>query len=193
MQFCQSQSLMRLLPILLLCLLPPCQAASPCDAEGGFGIRFGSPPPPDARLVEGGKASRWHQVGAPEADARFDRYRIRSDSASDEVFEVQAIKTITPAPARSEPPITEPARQAGQARAADFARDYIAQLPESLRDRLVQDRHGGARWSAKVVDGVQLTISANFAWDVTVACKDLRREWALARRVLPELFEGGKR
>src|SRR4051812_573321 len=92
----------------------------PCNADGGFGIRFGKLPD-GAKLVTKGNAASWYQVRPPVPDARFDTFQVRARSHDLEVFEVVAVKAITRPPALGEPPIKRELREQGEARAQAFA------------------------------------------------------------------------
>ncbi len=97
------------------------------------------------------------------------------------MLEVVAIRTITPQPEGSSG-IAPEKREAGKAKAHVFALEYLASFPPAVRD-VMTDRYGTQEWEGKVAEGY-LNVSAGFAWDVTVSCMDIQREWAVARRVM---------
>ena len=177
-----------LLVNLILC--GACSAAPACTSDGAFGISFGSKPPAGAQLEEEGNVSTWYVVTPPEPDPNFDLFQIRVSNATSEVLEVVATKTITRAPALTEPPLDPERRKQGEERSKAFALQYIAQLPPQMQSRVALEKYSSDRWRASVSEDVVMGIRAGFAWDVTVSCKDTKREWALARKAMPELFQG---
>ena len=172
-------------------LAPPCSAQQPCGAEGAFGLAFGAHAPADATRDEGGDASITYLTAVPKPDDRFDVYRARVDTATGEIFEVSASRTLLRMPGDGEPDPTHAQVVEAQARGVDFARAFVAALPQADRERLVQE-HGGPTWTLRVADGVDMTMSAGQTWDATLSCKNFAREWKIARRVLPELFNKDK-
>ena len=62
----------------------------------------------------------------------------------------------------------------------------MASTEKLMRERLI-DKYGSSHWEAVIAE-TYLEISAGTAWDVTVSCRDLRREQEMGRRVWPELF-----
>lgn len=163
--------------------------SSGCRADSAFGLRYGSVVPSGAKRVSGGDASTFYAVTPIEPDPQFDSYQARVDTENAEIFEVIATKVITISPPLGEPPLSSDLREAGKQRALAFALQYIAQLPTEQRTKIKQNKYGTANWTLWLSDDVEMTISAGFAWDVTVSCKDARGENRVAKRVLPELFE----
>ncbi|MCR6686653.1 hypothetical protein [Pseudoxanthomonas sp.] len=178
-------SLRRQSAVLVLLLVPG--GVLGCDPSGAHGIAFGDKPGRDARKQPGsGKASTWYEVTPPRPDARFDRYLVRTDTATGRIYEVSAVKTIIPME-RSEG-LTAGQREDGVRQATAFARDYVATLPADVQSRLV-DEYGNSHWEGAIADGTWMMVDVDFSWDVTVACRDLRGERVMGERVLPEMFD----
>jgi hypothetical protein len=170
-----------------LTLLAP--AAHACEPQGAYGLLFGAKPGLDAKRLRGGNASVWYAVQAPKPDERFDRYEVRTDTKTGEIYEIDAIRTI--APRASAPKLTAEDRAQNVQRAHAFVAEYRASLPAETQ-ALLADKYRTSNWQGAVADGLWLEMSATGGWEVTVVCRDLRRELVMARRVLPEMFEQGK-
>ena len=169
--------------LIVVLLLASALDAAACSAAGMVGIPFGSKPRRGDRKIEGNDATTWFTTKPPEPDPRFDEYRIRIDAKTKEVIEVLAIRTITPMPGQSDPPLPAEQREAGKAKAEAFALEYVATLPAEVRDKLV-DKPRIREWQGQPVEGYNLNVMALAAWDVQVSCIDIKREWAVAKRVL---------
>jgi len=164
-------------------------SAAACGPQGEYGLIFGSTPSNLGKKVDGSNASEWFIVEAPKPDPRFDRYEVRLDAQSREVLEIVAVKVITQPPENPNESLPPEKRKEGEAKAAAFAETYVASLPDEVRAKLKRDKYGTANWEGLVADGYYTKISAGFAWDVSISCLDTKREWAIARRVAPELFK----
>ncbi|MEO3691845.1 hypothetical protein [Roseateles paludis] len=163
--------------------------AEACSATGAYGFSFGAKPAADAKRLRGGNASVWYAVQAPKPDERFDRYEVRTDTKTGEIYEIDAIRTI--APMASAPKLTAEDRAQNVQRAHAFVAEYRASLPPETQ-ALLADKYRTSNWQGSIADGLWLEMSATAGWEVTVVCRDLRRELGMARRVLPEMFEQSK-
>jgi hypothetical protein len=159
-----------------------------CGPEGAYGFTFGTKPKLFAKRLWGNDASVWYVGDAPSPDPRFDRYELKYDSETRELFEIVAIKTVTPPLTNTAEYLPPDQQEFGRRRARAFAEAYISMLGADVAAALMPDEYGGASWSGAVSKGYMLGISASGPWDVHVSCMDLGREWALGRRVAPELF-----
>ncbi|HTO40358.1 MAG TPA: hypothetical protein VL026_05225 [Rhizomicrobium sp.] len=159
-----------------------------CSRSGAYGIPFGAKPDKTAKRTEGGDASVWYAVSSPEPDPRFDKYLVRADTKTGKIFQIDAVRTIIPLD-RSES-TTAAEREEAKGRARAFALEFIEALPVDARQQLV-DKYDSSHWEAVIAE-TYLEISASTAWDVTVSCRDLRREREMAQRVFPELFKPSK-
>ena len=177
------------IPQILIAAALAVSATSPdtprtCSESGAYGIPFGAKPDKTAKRTAGGDASVWYAVAAPAPDSRFDRYLVRTDTKTGEIFQVDAVRTIIPLE-RSESTTAAEREEAGN-QSRGFALEFIASLPDDMRERLI-DKYGSSHWEAVIAE-TYLEISAGTAWDVTVSCRDLRREQEMGRRVWPELL-----
>ena len=165
--------------LIVVLLLASALDAAACSAAGMFGIPFGSKPRRGDRKIEGNDATTWFTTKPPEPDPRFDEYRIRIDAKTKEVIEVVGIRTITP----KKDGLPEEVREAGKAKALAFALEYLDSLPPEARAKLV-DKYRTRDWAGQPVEGYHLNVMAPAAWAVQVSCIDIKREWAVAKRVL---------
>ena len=178
---------MRSRVVLCLALLLVPGAAFGCDPAGAYGIAFGDKPGRAARKQPGsGKATSWSAVVPPQADERFDRYLVRTDTGTGKIYQVDAIRTIIPKERATG--LTAEQREEGVRQAEIFAQDYLATLPAAIRSQLV-DEHGTSHWEGAIADGTWMMVDVDFSWEVTVSCRDLAGERVMGRRVLPEMFD----
>jgi len=171
---------------LCLFLTSPAAQASWCDAEGAFGFKFGDRVPAFSTRVSGGDASIW--------------YLARVDTSSAEIFEVVAQTTVSPQYSRPPETFTASQREEGKALAIDAVSKLYQALPEDLRQKAVVGKYDSHAWEIRVSQDVLLKIDtsiptdmSNWAWVASASCKHISREWALAKRVMPELFEKSKK
>ncbi|WP_148044670.1 hypothetical protein [Stagnimonas aquatica] len=157
-----------------------------CSPEGAYGFAFGSKPARLGEKLYGNDASVWYVGEAPEPDARFDRYEIRLDADKRQIFEIVAVKITYGLPADGK--AYSPAEvQEGKSLSRKFAMEYIATLPEAVKTTLV-DKYGTGSWDGSAAEGYHIGIGATTPYKVTVSCLDNKREWAVARKVMPGLF-----
>jgi hypothetical protein len=185
---------------LCLFLTSPAAQASWCDAEGAFGFKFGDRVPAFSTRLSGGDASIWYQVKPPKPDPTFNLYLARVDTSSAEIFEVVAQTTVSPQYSRPPETFTASQREEGKALAIDAVSKLYQALPEDLRQKAVVGKYDSHAWEIRVSQDVLLKIDtsiptdmSNWAWVASASCKHISREWALAKRVMPELFEKSKK
>lgn len=166
-----------------------------CSPAGAFGLSFGDTVPFFSKRLEGGKASIWYRVKPPKPDPQFDLYIARVDAASAEIFEVQAHATVSPQYPDPPETFTKQQQAEGRASAEVLADKLLEQLPAVLRDQATPARYDAHQWQVKVDEDVVLLIGTaiptdwtRWAWSASVSCKNLLREGAVAKRVMPELF-----
>lgn len=181
---------MKLAPLFCAIALVTCSNISlACDAFGAYGINFGDKPDKKATKTQGGTASTWYSITPPKPDSRFDKYLIRVDTKTKEIFQIDAVRTIIPMERASS--LTHEQRAEGQNEAKSFVNEYLTSLPANIQAGLV-DEYNTSNWKGSVAEGILLEISANFSWDVTVSCNNVSRENTMGRRVLPEMFGPNK-
>jgi len=182
-------TLLRPLTLLAIALLP--DTAFACTAEGAFGIAFGSKPPGrDIRKLYDSGPATWYEVRPPRPDARFDRYEIRVDKKTNEIYEIVGITSILPRPRTMEEAerITPEQKAEAAAKADALALRYLEALPPEIRSAMKQSQFGGADWGGRIAENLGLDIAADVHWDVRVACRDAKREQTFGRRLQKELL-----
>ncbi|WP_154662615.1 hypothetical protein [Solimonas flava] len=158
-----------------------------CQADGVYGFAFGSKPSRLGEKLYGNYASVWYVAKAPEPDPRFDSYEVRLDTEKRELLEVVAVKKTYHLPADGAKYSPEEVKE-GKRLSREFAVQFIATLPPRLQASLV-DKYGAGNWEGEAEEGFHMSVSASTPYKVTVSCLDNKREWAIARRVMPELFK----
>lgn len=158
-----------------------------CQPDGAYGFVFGSKISRLGEKLYGNDASVWYVAQAPKPDSRFDSYEIRLDTETRQIFEIVAVKKTYHLPTNGVAYSPEEIKE-GKSLSLKFALEYIATLPAEVQATLV-DKYQSGSWDGSAAEGFHLGISASTPYKVTVSCLDNKREWAVARRVAPELFK----
>jgi len=160
-----------------------------CKVDGAFGIKFGDKLGKGAVRLEGGKASAYYSVQVPEPNPAFDEYQVRIDTKTKKIFEIIALKIITPMPTTTMAGLNPEQISQGQAKARMTAENFLGLLSKEHLKEIVQNEYGSPQWHLPISEIVMLEINGYGPWDANIRCTSLLGEDELGKRVLPELYK----